>query len=715
MIISKHFKFSHVVHLTCHAVRRISIFTFLIALCVVSVQPAGAQTRPLITVGNASQLAQVNMFGRGKLLALNWLPNAKTLVAQTPIGLWLYDSKQPSAAPRLIPDFDSDVQISKDGRWVVGYRRHLEYSRVVVDVATGALLATFPSLPNHNWCVFGADSSTLAIISQESDTGPTTVTLYALPAATPLTTFTVKNIHNIHAFTFAPDGTFVASGPGGLQLFDGKTGKLQTTIAGYWPSNVQVSPDNNTFIGSNDTNVLIWNRRGLVSSIGISYATEYFGISPDFSLVAVPSVQFRNDILLRNVKTGAYHFLMGHTDAVTQVFFSPNGQSLLSVSKDQTLRIWDVATAKLRLVIPTTSNNLLKVYYSPDGQSIAAMDAYGGEIKIWNTTTGALQTTWAGHYTQVLNMALNPDGKTIAVEIGGNDLTIFSGIFLWDAATGTPQGTLQASTRSRGGIAYSPDGNLIAVGGGSDSKVGLWDAHSGVPRDVIKTGDYTTVAFSTDNKTLFTTTQSAFELQKPQTRMIQLWDIDSSTLRKELIGGLDQIQALAVSPDGTTLAAGYGDINCHIETPGSVDEATVRLWNIADGTMRAELQGHQQTVFDVAYSVDGKMLASAGCDGSILLWDTTSFMSVRAMHIPNNPYNITRNNSVTFSPDGTLLVSGGTDGIRLWEVATGKLLVWRTDPANTVIDVAFSPDGRAIYVGSTDGTVRTYGLINEIF
>ncbi len=65
-------------------------------------------------------------------------------------------------------------------------------------------------------------------------------------------------------------------------------------------------------------------------------------------------------------------------------------------------------------------------------------------------------------------------------------------------------------------------------------------------------------------------------------------------------------------------------------TPNDATDPIIRLWNIADGTVRAELRAHQRSVFDLAYSADGKLLASADCDDTIRVWDTVSFKQIRS-------------------------------------------------------------------------------------
>ncbi|MFJ9646307.1 hypothetical protein [Streptomyces sp. NPDC101206] len=159
---------------------------------------------------------------------------------------------------------------------------------------------------------------------------------------------------------------------------------------------------------------------------------------------------------------------------------------------------------------------------------------------------------------------------------------------------------------------------------------------------------------------------------------------------RRLPGHTDTVDSVAFSPDGRTLATGSSD-------------GTARLWDTATGTTRATLRGHPGEVASAAFSPDGHTLATASADGA-RLWDTATGKTRATL-----PVSAGGLFSLAFSPDGRTLAAAGGDGtVRLWDTATGATRTPLTGHDSTVFSVAFSPDGRTLATAGADHTGRLW-------
>jgi outer membrane lipoprotein-sorting protein len=303
--------------------------------------------------------------------------------------------------------------------------------------------------------------------------------------------------------------------------------------------------------------------------------------------------------------------------------------------------------------------------------------------------------TLEGAHPQVLNsnVAFSPGGKRLASPTGGI-------VKLWDVDKRQVVAMLQhpfgaeGPDRKRGAaVAFSPDGKLLASTV-YDRTVQLWDVATGKAKISFTGGG--PVAFSPDGKTL--------------AAGLKLWDLSKGKARPPL-EGLDTdergiVNAVVFSPDGKTLAVGGGKVS-NIGLPGL---GWVKLWEVATGRLRFSVKGQEfsdqdpegggpEMVHSVAFSPDGKTLASASVYGSVLLWDLRSGKRTATLQAfdPDSKAeeNVNPAFSVAFSPDGSTLAVGTLRGLKFWDVKSGRPSALQGPPA-TVWSVAFRRDGKTV-------------------
>ena len=263
--------------------------------------------------------------------------------------------------------------------------------------------------------------------------------------------------------------------------------------------------------------------------------------------------------------------------------------------------------------------------FAPDGGHLLSA-SFDYSVLLWDARAGTVETTLLGHEAAVNAVAWLPNGRAASV---GDD----GALVLWRPEDGSALARVDAHKGRAVALAVAPDGARI-VTGGWDGTVAVWDA-AGAPQEAIPAGaNVNAVAFGQDGA-LFAAGHDG---------VVRIWRSADGVQLGTLEGHGFPVNALAVAPDGRTLAS------------ASTDE-TVRLWDLATGETRATLYGHEGPVLALAFAPDGQTLASGGADGRTVLWQTADGARIGAAAGHAGPVF-----ALAFAPDGRTLASGGADG-----------------------------------------------------
>ncbi|WP_375491321.1 hypothetical protein [uncultured Nostoc sp.] len=422
--------------------------------------------------------------------------------------------------------------------------------------------------------------------------------------------------------------------------------------------------------------------------------------------------------------------LQGHSDGVTSVTFSPNGQIIATASSDNTIKLWSIDGTLLK-TLQGHNDRVNSVSFSPNGQIIATASS-DKTIKLWSID-GTLLKTLQGHNDRVNSVSFSPNGKMLASASGSDNFNNAGDntVKLW-SVDGTLLKTLQGHNDGVNSVSFRLDGKMLASAS-DDGTVRLWSIDGTLLKTLKWQEHYVEgVSFSPNGQIIAALDGMAHE--------VKFWRIDGKelkTFKSEMFGrysirGVGQT-SITFSPNGQQVASSGGD-------------SAVRIWQVNDAynwifdnkkntfspsltqdvdnkeikTYPLLLTGHSGQVNSVNFSPDSKTLASASSDGSVKLWklDSKEIILPKKISPAKKEISFTEeenlfvfSDNVSFSPDGKLIAFSSSGGRVTLCSKDGKELKTFKAHSTDVSSISFSPDGKTFATaGREDKTIKLWSL-----
>ena len=644
--------------------------------------------------------------GKGRVNHITFTPDGTQLAVGTSIGVWLYDA-----------EIGAEITL------------YTENSRV--DLRQGNSYI--------NVLAFSADGRTLACGNLNGN-----ISLWDLKTRSLKSAF-AGNVRPVKALMFTQEDTKLAYAIGWGGTRSGNDG-----TAGLWNL-------------TDDTH------KPIVAALDQTKAELHVAFSPDGRFLAaacasaywgkkkeIPAIQ------LWDVNTEQLLFTVEkQTENIEALTFSPNGKVLASAEASDRIRLWDVESGTLLGTLKAAPSSKV-LAFSPDSRLLATGGSEG-IVQLWDihagSTSSALRRVWntalarrpirtfegdAGN-TAPNAIAFSPDGKKV---VSANSDGI---VRLWETDSGNQQFTLAQNPGGISALAFNgihpsklhdPSGKsnhpkganrtLTSIGlSNSQVFVSVWDIDTGdqISTNMIENGSQETskAALSPDASLLVTENRIGFNEYT-----VQLWDTHTKRLLC-VLGGQEEsggfISQLVFSPDGKFFAA------------SSRKDNTIQIWDVPNRKTRCRLEGHTTHVYSSAFSPDNKTIITSGWthkDVTIRVWDTMTGAELATFpdqgavafapdsntfaagsHIySRNPTTGTYERmlqlegmsdpprALTFSPDGSILVSGSRHGfIQLRDATTGKIIATLPGHTSWISALVFSENRATLATTGEDGTI----------
>jgi WD40 repeat protein/tRNA A-37 threonylcarbamoyl transferase component Bud32 len=526
-----------------------------------------------------------------------------------------------------------------------------------------------------------------------------------------------RGVKEVTSLAYSPDGEtlafttgFDATTPGYLRVIDVQTREVLAEEANWFPD-VAFTQDGSLLVLTEYLQFgVIWitfkdattlKRVGrriqpgefAGANVDLVYSAPFFALTPDGRSIVTASTD--GELAWWDLESHKKTRTLESAEGYHALALSPDGLTA-AVGIDGGIQRIDVRSGKVRTNSGVLAGAPQWLLFSPDGKTVVST-GLDGAVTLWEAETATPRGTLRGHSAPVRQPVFSPDGATlytasddgtaIAWDIDGNRRLGRPFTFTHDPA--------YDPTSDQHPGRFSANGRLIAVGL-KKKGIRLWDATTLVPAGppVLETGgEVKALAFSPDGRTLAAVTSSG---------MATLWDVESRSLRQGPFPVGRSPVAVSFSADGTMLATAGGN--------------GVKLWEVATGAALGRV-GHGNSADDVAFSPTGPFVAFVLSEGegggNAEIWDVANRSRIAALQVnAGAPYNrFGRAYAVAFSPDGRLLATAGDHPlVQVWDVQSGKLIREFEQNVGGVRTLEFSSDGTTLAISGFDPVASLWNV-----
>lgn len=570
----------------------------------------------------------IQRFGKGYAFDFDYSPEGSHLAVASTIGIWIYDGET-----------RKEIKLLKG---------HTHFVKSVVFSPNAKILASSGS---HGTIMLWDVYTGKVIDTLKGHTG------------------------DIYPLVFSHDGSMLVSGSDDelIKIWDLNYTQIPITIPGHIDgvTSIAISPDQNMFAssGNSDYRISLWkleNGEFIRFLEGHVKGINTLNFLSDGTLVSGSddgTIQFWNTLTGKLLKT-----YKGNSAVISQ-----NNKKFAAKQEDGSIQILDIHTDNLLQTIKTSDGNVHDIKFSPDSRILTTSN--GLEIHFWNIETGSLIATISG-YSQGIG----------SVKFSQNALTLVSlddYIRIWDIAGYKHKKTLTSIEASISSIGLAPDNETIAIGG-YDNIIYLRDMRTDRNKIILKghTEGIASLIFSPDGKKLASTSWDD---------SIRLWDTITGEHITTITDEAFSSRNIEFSKAGNSLV--FVDRN-----------SSIIFWNLDTLNIEKEIGLDSNYPYSIALSHDGKTLAIGYDNEEIQLLDVSTQEVIRTIHT------VGRTDQLDFSPDGQTLAGCGED-IYLWNVKSGKLINTFKGHIDQVFTITFSPNGKTLVSGGWDSTIIVWEIL----